>query len=291
MHESELHEHIARHSPGLGPDVVVGPGDDCAVVRTAAGDVLLLTVDQLIEGGHFEPGTPIDLIARKAVARSVSDIAAMAGEPAWTVATAALPAGYAHATELYDRLAAWARHWRCPLVGGDLATTAGPVSLTVTVIGRAHTSRGAVLRSTARPCDGVYVTGSLGGSLASGRHLTFEPRIDEARALTDALGERLSAMIDLSDGLGRDAGRVAKASGVRIEIDAALIPLANGVASWREALADGEDHELCFTASGEIPPEVAGTPVTRVGRVIGGSGCVVHADGAEHDAGEMGWEH
>lgn len=291
MRESELHEHIARHSSGLGSDVVVGPGDDCAVVRTPTGDVLLLTVDQLIEGRHFGAGTPIDAIARKAVARSVSDIAAMAGEPAWSVATAALPTDDTHAADLYDRLAAWARRWRCPLVGGDLATTAGPVSLTVTVIGRAHRARGPVLRSTAKPGEGVYVTGALGGSLASGRHLTFEPRVDEARALGDTLGDRLTSMIDLSDGLGRDAGRVARASGVRIEIDAALVSLADGVTTWRQALGDGEDHELCFTALGDVPGEVAGTPITRVGRVVEGAGCVVLDHGAEHDASEMGWEH
>ena len=100
MRESDLLQHIARRSAdlhglsGAFGEIVTGPGDDCAVVRTAAGDLLLITVDQVVEGRHFAPDMPLDLIARKAVARSVSDIAAMGGVPAWGLATGLLPSGY-----------------------------------------------------------------------------------------------------------------------------------------------------------------------------------------------------
>ncbi|GJM18550.1 MAG: thiamine-monophosphate kinase [Phycisphaeraceae bacterium] len=298
MRESELLEHIYARSAGLrasgGWSVAVGPGDDAAVLRSPGGDTLLMTVDQLVEGRHYEPGTAIDLIARKAVARSVSDIAAMGGTPTWAMATAVLPDACPHANELFDAMSRWAMHWGCPLVGGDIAShgaTDHPLTLTTTIAGSMPAGVEPVLRSGARAGDSIYVTGALGGSFASGRHLTFETRVLEAAALGDALGGRLHAMIDLSDGLGRDAGRVAKASAVRIELEADAVPRHPGVAGWREALGEGEDYELCFAAAGDVPGEVAGTAVTRVGRVIAGVGCVVLDQDDMIDAGGLGWEH
>lgn len=275
------------------PTVVVGPGDDCAVVRAGSG-LLLLTTDQVVEGRHFRTGTPIDLIARKAVARSISDVAAMGGRPTWALAAGVLPTGFERAAELCDALHRWGAHWRCPIVGGDLASHDGPLVLTTTVVGRAHEKRGPVLRSGARPGDGAFVTGRIGGSLDAaglGRHLTFEPRVAEAAELCDVLGERLHAMIDVSDGLGRDAGRVASASGVRVEIEARSIPLAEGVGSWRDAIGSGEDHELFFTASGDVPGEAIGTTITRIGRVSDGTGCVVIDGGEAIDVSSSGWDH
>lgn len=307
MRETHLLGHIsarwaaqaARH-----PGVLVGPGDDCAVLRDggpapSAGTGLLVTVDHLVEGRHYAVGTPLELVARKALARSVSDIAAMAGTPAWSLATAALPPGYpdADAAELVDHLNRFAEHWGCPIVGGDVATTTdgAPVVLTVTVAGRAHATRGPVLRSAARPGDVCWMTGALGGSLPSGRHLTFEPRLAEARHLAGTLGERLHAMIDLSDGLGRDAARVAAASGARIVLEAPRFPLHPG-ADLATAAGDGEDYELFFTtaADAQLPPHcpATGTPYTRIGRVEVGAGCViVDAHGREWDCTQLGWEH
>jgi len=293
MRESELLAHIyARSAGAMPPGVLVGPGDDAAVVEFG-GRRVIATVDQLVEGRHYDPeSTPVDLIARKAIARSVSDIAAMGGRPTCALAAASLPADCRFADDLFDSMARWAQHWTCPLVGGDIATTAGPVVLSVTALGEPHAVRGPVLRSGARAGDGVYVTGALGGSLASGRHLTFEPRLAVAAALCGALGGRLRAMIDLSDGHGRDAGRVAVASGVRIALDAASLPLHDGVTDWRSAAADGEDYELLFTAEGAAPGNVAGVTITRIGVVLEGRGCVVRTpDGAEIDAGDLGWDH
>ncbi len=292
MRESELLAHIYQRSTSLGEHVVVGPGDDCAVVRlTDNGPAALLTTDQLVEGRHYNADTPLDLVARKAIARSISDIAAMGGSPVCALAAATINSEFTQANELFDAMARWALRWSCPLVGGDIAIADGPTVLTTTVIGTPHRDRGAVLRSQARSGDLVCVTGSLGNSLATGRHLSFEPRLLEGAALCDAFGNKLGAMIDLSDGLGRDAGRIAAASGVRLTLESSLLPRAEG-ADWRSALQDGEDYELCFTLRGEAPAELAGTPVTVVGVVDAGSGCRVRTpDGEFIDGAAMGWDH
>lgn len=302
MRESDLLAHIYERSRGLsgaGSGVVVGPGDDCAAVL-AGGETLLLKVDQVVSGVHFRADAPLELIARKAMARAVSDVAAMAGTPRWALAGAVLPRGYpqGRADELFDALRRRADEWGCPLVGGDISLAAGDaLSLSVTIVGGAHPSRGPVLRSGARPGDAVCVTGELGGSLDAstglGRHMTFEPRLREAWFLAESLGEGLGAMMDISDGLGVDGARLASASGVRIELEASRLPLAPGVAGWRAACADGEDYELLFTVCGEVPPRCpeTGTAITVVGVAREGCGCVVR-DGSEvFDVGGLGWEH
>ncbi len=304
MNEGDLLGHIygaTRGMVGSFSRVVVGPGDDCAVVRTPGGEDLLLSVDQLIAGRHFEHDEShagIERIAYKAVARSLSDIAAMGGTPTVSLAAAALPAAYTHGDALFDAMHRAACAFDCPLVGGDIALTIGPMTLSVTVVGTPHAGRGPVLRSEAKVGDGVYVTGALGGSLASGRHLSFTPRLVEGARLCAQLGESLGAMIDLSDGLGRDAGRMAEASGVDIQLEADRLPMHPGVTDPMRALADGEDYELCFTARGEVPGvcEATGTPITRVGVVVdaeNGTGrCTVRLSSGEVlDAGDLGWEH
>ena len=322
MRESDLLQLIyamsaAPHAGGPRPSgepgdkashsVVIGPGDDCAVVRTPSGDVMLLTVDQLIAGRHFlADETPVDLIARKAVARSISDIAAMGGTPAWGLATAALPPGFTHAPELAEALHRWGRHWNCPIVGGDLATHARadhPLTITTTVIGVMEPGVSPVLRSGARAGDLIWITGPVGGSFASGRHLTFEPRVEIGRTLA-RLGAH--AMIDLSDGLGRDAARVGEASGVRLVIEAARVPVHAGADGaripWRDAVREGEDYELLVCAPEAIArtSERAGDglrplgPIGRVCALTGGErpgATIVDEDGVAHDAGAMGWDH
>jgi thiamine-monophosphate kinase len=309
------------------PVVVVGPGDDCAVVRiddaahallprSSGGSHLMLTVDQLVEGRHFTRGTSVERIARKAVARSVSDIAAMGGSPVWSLATGALPPRFEHADALFDAMQRWAAHWGCPLIGGDIAVHAPlvsnhslptpdggradvaappPMVLTVTVAGTPHPSRGPVLRSTASTGDIVYVTGRLGGSFGSGRHLTFEPRVREGLWLAETLRDNLHAMIDISDGLGRDAARVAAASGVQIRIEASAIPCHHG-STIDEAIGDGEDHELFFAADPRVSVpsvcDVTGTPITRIGTIVAGTGCfAIDAQGLQRDISAQGWDH
>jgi len=308
MHESGLLAHIFGRSRDLAaafPHVLVGPGDDCAVVAAPGGAALLLKVDQLIEHRHFAPGTALDMVARKALARGLSDIAAMAGTPLAGLAAAALPAGFpqGRANELFDAANHWSRVFGCPLVGGDIAAFAepsAPITLSITIIGLPHARRGPVLRSGAKVGDAVYVTGAIGGSLdvatGGGRHLTFEPRLREAAWLADSQGHDLHALMDISDGLGLDAGRLAQASAVAIDIDARAVPLAPGAGPVEKALADGEDYELLFTVdhSAHVPKlcPMTGTAVTRIGTVTAGSGCVmVMQDGARRDITGMGFEH
>lgn len=313
MRESDLLAHIYSRSADLDrfPHVVVGPGHDCAVIALPGGECVLLKTDQVIEGLHFAPWprTPVELIARKAIARAVSDIAAAGGRPLATLVGGVLAADCAYAAELFDQLSRWAAHWDAPLVGGDTSIwpasrqhadglqAQSPLILSISIIGVPHPRRGPVLRSGARAGDVIYVTGHLGGSFDAqtslGKHLTFEPRLAEAAFLADELGDDLHAMMDISDGLGRDAGRLADASGVRIEIDATAIPCAPG-RTWREAALDGEDYELLFAAPPDQPPAICpatGTHFTRIGRVVKGGGCIVREGDREFDATEMGWEH
>lgn len=310
MRELDLLSRIydrSRDLSGSFPQVLVGPGDDCAVIA-AGGGQLLLKVDQLIEGRHFVRGTALDLIARKAIARAVSDIAAMAGTPTAALAAATLPRNFPQerADQLFDAASRWARHFGCPLVGGDIASFAGadaPIALSITIVGTPHAARGPVLRSTAREGDSVYLTGAIGGSFdkatGGGRHLTFEPRLVEARWLADVLGRDLHAMLDISDGLGIDTGRLGAASGLAIELAGESIPLNGppGTDAILQALSAGEDYELLFTApaSRAIPSAcpLTSTPITRIGRSTPGtSTCtLVLPDGSRTDVSTRGWQH
>jgi thiamine-monophosphate kinase len=182
-----------------------------------------------------------------------------------------------------------------PLVGGDIATWDGALALTCTVGGTPHATRGPVLRSGARPGDELWITGRIGGSVRSGRHLRFSPRVRVGAWLCDTLGRALHAMIDVSDGVGIDASRIAEASGVRAVIDLPRVPLHDGVPDPLAAIGDGEDYELLFAAApGAALPAHApdGTSLTRIGRCAAGSGCIaLDAGGREHDCAHRGWEH
>lgn len=303
MRETELVDQIEqwwRHRPASDAHVLVGPGDDCAVVQFGA-QPMLLSVDQLVAGRHIAAAevageAGVDRVARKAMARALSDIAAMGGRPACALAAAGIPGGFAHASLLAARLACWADHWGCPLIGGDLTATDGPLSLAITVVGWPHPQRGPVLRAGAQPGDLVAVTGRVGGAVRSGRHGRFEPRLREGARLCDLLGSQLHAMIDLSDGLGLDAARLARASGVRIELEVDRIPMAEQVDDWRSAIAEGEDYELCLCVSPSAGPllrlDDPPTPVSVIGRVRAGAGCVFRCpDGTEQDGGALGWVH
>ena len=287
--------HIARESSSR-PDarVLVGPGDDCAVIDTSklfATSVegrgsLLLKVDQVIEGKHFTPDTPLQLVARKAVARVVSDCAAMGGQASMFLAACVLPTSMSQreAEAFADYVHAACKQFGGPCVGGDVARTRdGPLSLSITALGMVHGD--VLLRSSAKVGDGVYVTGTIGGSFAmqptatdafsgGGKHLHFVPRFAEAQWLKQTCGTRLHAMLDVSDGLGIDAGRIASASGVAIEIDASLVPLSESAKNAQTAVRDGEDYELLFTCGGSVPKacEFAGgvncTKITRIGTVL-----------------------
>ena len=301
MNESDLHQHIYARSGSLrlgSGTLLVGPGDDCAVIRTPGGDTQLLTVDQLVAGRHFEPDTDLDLIARKAIARSVSDIAAMGGTPAWALGTGVLPKGYPHADTLFDAMHKWANHWHCPLIGGDIASHGSPdhpLTLTVTVGGIMPDGAQPVLRSGAKPGDLLYVTGQVGGSFESGWHLRFEPRVEAGQWASRI---NAHAMIDLSDGLGRDAHRIATASGVRIELHATKLPISHRCADWQQAVSEGEDYELLIALdprqqTDDCPMQLLG-PIGTVEACEQDqppSAAIVDAYGEPYDASSMGWDH
>ncbi len=303
MREFDLLRHIYRSNDRLDRAVGIPPGDDMGMIRFGGGEVLA-AVDQLVAGRHVRiETTSVELVGRKAITRSLSDIAAMAARPLCTLVAATLPPefGEDRARQLFESMRRTCERFECPLIGGDLAFHGDPdhpLVCSVTVLAEPGPTP-PVLRSGARPGDTLYVTGQLGGTMlddGSGHHLTFDPRITEALMLAELLGDRLHAMIDLSDGLGRDADHIAEASEVKIVIDAARLP-CRGNASWKDALQNGEDYELCFAASGSVPSEVRGVPITPVGEVLSGETgelparlCVRDGD-TLREAGELGWQH
>lgn len=301
MRELEFIDWIRSQSGFDAAAVPVGPGDDMAVVRCGGGPVLVGT-DQVLDGVHFvlsEHGP--QAAGRKAMARSLSDVAAMAAVPFAAVASVALPAGMvrAEAEAVYRGLRGIADEFGCPLVGGDVAAWPGPLAISVTILARPCGSA-PVLRGGARCADAVCVTGSLGGAWRGGRHLEFRPRIDEAVALAEQFEPH--AMIDISDGLAADLGHICRASGVGAELLESDVPIhrdaeANSDDPLAAALGDGEDYELLFTLSGEQAERltVAGlgsTPVTRVGTIVaGGAMSLVSGDGRRRPLEPGGWEH
>ena len=201
--------------------------------------------------------------------------------------------------ELFEGMRVAADTFHAPIIGGDIAahhSDGHPMSCTVTVMAEA-TGRGAVSRFGAQIGDLVCVTGALGGSLPSGRHLDFQPRIGEGILLHAILSDRLHAMIDLSDGLGIDAGRmIASDDSMQIVIDANRLPCHDEI-DWRAAVSDGEDYELlCMVSPGELPDRILDCPLTVIGTVRqrpagDASAVLVESGGVEHGVDGLGWEH
>ncbi len=256
------------------PGVLVGPGDDCAVVRGENGVCRLLKTDSIVEGVHFLPSTEPVRVGRKAMNRAISDIAAMGGLPDYAlVSLASDPDRPAVEVEgWFAGIAAAAAAAGCTVVGGETSSLpATGAVITISLQGHVEEGR-CILRSGASPGDVIAVTGWLGGSFASGRHLDFVPRLREARWLAEHA--RPTAMMDLSDGLGSDLPRLAAASGVGYRIDPSALPLHEGVAA-ADAIAEGEDYELLLAFSPETFARLAGSwneafpdiPLTKIGEI------------------------
>jgi thiamine-monophosphate kinase len=268
-----------RSQPTLGATglVVTAAGDDLAVLKWPGEELLLVGVDQVLDGVHFDSHVhrPRE-IGRKVMNRNLSDCAAMACLPAAAVATVALPKGQGgaaveYAKELYLGLRDAADPFGCAIVGGDTASWAGKLAVTVSILGRSGGIE-PVRRGGAKVGEGIYVTGPLGGSIL-GRHMTFAPRVALARQLAE--GGRVSAMIDISDGLSRDLRHICDASGVGAVIEAQLVPIhadartlagRDGRSALEHALHDGEDHELLFCSASA---DVERLGAIRVGEIIG----------------------
>lgn len=224
-----------------------GIGDDAAILRAGKKD-LLLTTDMLLEDRHFRlKEADAYGIGWKAMAVNLSDIAAMAGKPTAAVISLGVPGktSVRFLKEVYRGLLSAARRFGVRVVGGD-TNAAAKWALAVTLLGEAEKGK-AVRRSGAKPGDWVFVTGMLGGSYASGKHLRFTPRVREARWL--AKNFKLHAMMDLSDGLASDIRRLASESGVGAVLNEAAIPVSPRSRSTRQALSEGEDFELLFALS------------------------------------------
>ena len=279
MRETAIVDQIRRFSSGKfnGKQIIKGIGDDCAVLRPRSGEDLVFTTDFVLEGRHFtlDTHTAAD-IGYKALARSLSDLAAMGSEPVFCLVSLAVPAeGAARRVKgFYRGLLSLASKYKITVAGGDLSRFEKMLA-DVICCGRVPSGR-ALLRSGAQPGDQVYVTGELGGSAhglatRSGkswrRHLRPEPLIEAGIALRK-LG--VTACMDLSDGLSLDLARLCRESNCSAEIRNVL-PVAKG-ATFEQALHGGEDYELLFTAppNRKIPPRIAQLPITRIGQITRG---------------------
>ncbi len=299
---------LRRRTP-TAERVLLGPGDDTAILRWPNGSNCLVTTDMLLEGSCFRlaethPGAPgagtARQIGRKAMAVNLSDIAAMAGVPIAAVVSVGLPrrGGRALAEELYLGLREMADAFDTAIVGGDTNSWDGPLVLNVTLLGEA-TPRGAVRRRGARPGDRLFVTGPLGGSLR-GKHLDFTPRIREALALHAVVA--LHAMIDVSDGLAADVAHLCAESGCGAVLRADALPIADaaramadGRSPLEHALADGEDFELVFAVSPDDAQSLLRAPpvsgLAAIGECVAEEGLWLEEDGQRRPLPPLGYVH
>ncbi len=264
--EDEIVSRLRRLLPRPSRSVHAGIGDDCAAVPGPRRGILaLLKTDCVVEGRHFLPSDPADRVGWKAACRAVSDIAACGGSPRFALVTCVLPRARTGrwVDGLYRGLRRAARMHGFEVVGGELARTDGPAVISVAMTGEVP-RKDFVPRDGGRAGDVLYVTGVLGGSLASGWHLRFAPRATEGRWL--AANFRPRAMMDLSDGLAADLPRLAARSGTGFVVDPFRVPRRRG-ASVRQALGEGEDFELLFAVAPSRAPRLEAAWKKRFPRV------------------------
>lgn len=294
-------------------------GDDCAVLRLPPGHEALVTTDFSLEGIHFRRDWhPPESVGHRCLARGLSDIAAMGGEPVAVFLSLALPRDLPQSwVDRFTRgLLALAKRHGATLAGGDTAESPGGILADIVVVGSVPNGK-AIVRSGARPGDRIYVSGELGGSVAAveamrahptkkldprehARHFYPEPRIELGSILRKK--GLASAMIDTSDGLSTDLTHICEESRVGAEISVSLIPRATAGKTDRSvglelALHGGEDYELLFTAPERkrIPHQIAGTSITQIGRIIGSrsgkQGVFIRDEKSVHRLKVQGWEH
>jgi thiamine-monophosphate kinase len=289
------------------PRLLVGPGDDAALLRLAAQANLVATTDMLMDGVDFavarhEP----ESIGRKALAVNLSDLAATAATPVAALVSLALPrqGGEALAKRLFEGMLPLAAEFDCPIAGGDTNSWEGPLAISITALGEVPHQR-RWQRSGATPGDAILVTGQFGGSILH-KQFDFLPRIREALWLAE--NTTIHAAIDVSDGLSLDLARLCEASGCGAEIDLASIPLAaaaqdfadqrgDGSTALDHALADGEDFELILAASQEVAEDLVArqplaVPLTRIGAFIAEPGLFASGErGKREPMTPRGYEH
>jgi thiamine-monophosphate kinase len=312
---------IRDHFTHLGAsreDVILGVGDDCALLRVPAGCELAVSIDTLVSGIHFLPAVAPEALGHKSLAVSLSDLAAMGAEPAWATLALTLPMSLPGASPSWVAafcrgLDTLARQHRVAVVGGD--TTSGPLAISIQVHGFVPPGQ-AVRRRGARPGDLICVSGTLGDAgLALRTILAGQDLAEDLRARLErptprvaaglALRGQATAMIDCSDGLAADLGHILEASAVGADIALADLPLSPPVAAavaagadWSLPLASGDDYELCFTvpaaARAALPgiAQVAGCPLTVIGTIREGNDlrCSL-PEGSDFHLGRTGYDH
>jgi len=311
-------------STAANPAVQTGIGDDCAVLRLlprrGQQTDILVTTDFTLEGIHFRRDWhPAESVGHRCLARGLSDIAAMGGEPAAAFLSLALPRDLPQSWvgRFARGLIGLAERYGVTLAGGDTAESPNGVLADIVLVGTVPKGKSA-LRSRAQAGDRIYVSGELGGSAAAVgvmrkemrkkskwkpnpreylRHFFPEPRVELGRVLRER--GLVSAMIDTSDGLSTDLAHICEESGVGAEIAAELIPRASVGKPSRQvdlqlALHGGEDYELLFTASPgkRVPSRIAGVPITHIGHITRGRKLFLrNRDGVGYELQALGWEH
>jgi len=308
MNEFELISKLTKSLP-TNENVVTGAGDDCAVLDLGAIDKLILfKTDAVVEGIHFTKETQPEKIGRKALARCLSDIAAMAGTPVAALVTVALPENFdaKFIGGIYDGLNALAEKNCVAIVGGETTTNPGRILISIALLGTVPRGK-QILRSGAKAGDAVFVTGELGGSLAE-KHLEFEPRLAEARWLAEHAS--IHSMIDLSDGLAGDLPHILEASGVGAELLKSSIPISrqaklaarkssSAKPTFLAAMTDGEDFELLFTVAAKSAVKLLDSwkkqfpklKLSCIGKIVAGDGVLIRDKGGSHKLNAHGYVH
>jgi thiamine-monophosphate kinase len=293
---------------------IAGMGDDCSILRIPDGREALLTTDFSLEGVHFRrEWHPAKSVGHRCLARGLSDIAAMGGEPLAAFLSLAVPAKLPQkwVDDFTAGFLALAKQFRVVLAGGDTASSRAGILADVMVVGSVPKGK-AILRSGARRGDIVYVTGALGGAAAAldllyaraklkpgafSSHFFPEPRIKAARVLRE--NKIATSMIDISDGLSTDLSHICEESGVGAEIQESAIPRDTSgsparMVDSKSALHGGDDYELLFTSRPRtrVPGKIAGVVVTQIGQITRKKGMrLVSGNGSVAELKARGWEH
>ncbi|BBJ00217.1 thiamine-monophosphate kinase [Ferrigenium kumadai] len=305
---------IRRFFTRATPGAVLGVGDDAALLQVSPGNVLAVSTDMLVCGTHFFPDADPFLLGHKTLAVNLSDLAAMGAVPRWATLAIAIPSEEEAWLERFSAgFFALAQQHGVDLVGGD--TTRGPLNLCVTIFGEVPAQQ-ALRRDGAKAGDDIWVSGELGDAALALAHLLGRIKLGEAElaacaarlhqphprvALGLALRGIASSAIDVSDGLLADLGHILERSNVGAEIEFDALPVSpwlRGRFQQKLALCGGDDYELCFTAPAARRAEVKriaaqlGLPLTRIGEIVAGRGCIVHdTHGHPIDIEVEGYDH
>lgn len=316
--ENEFVKWLAGHAPTGPRELSLGIGDDAALVLPRAGQEMILTSDMTIEGVHFVRELhPAGAVGHRALTRSLSDVAAMGGSPRFALVSLALArdATRQWVHDLYKGIFAVARKFRVAVVGGDTSVVEEKTLLDVTIVGEVEIGK-ALRRTGARPGDQIFVSGRLGlsalglqvlqgkagkaekdSACAVRAHLHPSPQCALGRYL--CRGRLATSMMDLSDGLSTDLGRLCEASGVGARLDSALIPrprISELVTALELALHGGEDYQLLFTvpreSAGRVPHKFGTLSLTRIGEIEKQAGeRIMDANGKVRLLRPHGWDH